>query len=295
MSPRHVVLAVLVAALWGFNFVVIAVGVESFPPLFLSALRFAFAAVPMIFFVGRPKVAWRWILAIGLVLGIVKFSFLFVGIDVGMPAGLASVVLQSQAFFTALLSAALLSDRPRPVQLAGMAIAFCGMGVIATDLGVGSSLLGFALVVAAAAMWGLANVLMKQAAAEDMLNLMVWVSVVPPIPMLLISLLFEGPQAIGAAASSLDWLGVGSVLYLAYVSTILGFGIWGFLLRVYSANLVAPFSLLVPVFGMASSAVLLGETFDPLSLLGAVLVIVGLVLTVYRRKTAATIPTAGSS
>lgn len=274
---------------------VIAVGVESFPPLFLSALRFTFAAVPMVFFVGWPKVAWRWILAIGLTLGIIKFGFLFVGIDVGMPAGLASVVLQSQAFFTALLSAALLGDRPSHPQLAGMGVAFLGIGVIAADLGVGSSLLGFALVVAAAIMWGLANVLMKQAAAGDVLNLMVWVSVVPPIPMLLISLLFEGPGAIGSAVSSLDWLGVGSVLYLAYVSTILGFGIWGFLLRVYSASLVAPFSLLVPIFGMASSAALLGETFGPLRLLGAALVIVGLVLTVYRRKTAATAPMAGSS
>lgn len=296
MSRRDVSLAVLVAALWGFNFVVIAVGVESFPPLLLSALRFTLAAFPMVLFVGWPKVAWRWILAIGVTLGIVKFSLLFVGIDVGMPAGLASVVLQSQAFFTALLSAAFLGDRPRKVQLIGMVVAFLGMGVISASLGGGGSLVGFVLVVAAAATWGLANVFMKQAAATDVLNLMVWVSVVPPVPMFALSWLLEGKREILSAFSSLDWLGVGSVLYLAFIATIFGFGAWGHLLRKYSITLVAPFSLLVPVFGMASSALLLGETFGPLRLLGAALIIIGLVLTVYRRKgIVAVTPSTGSS
>lgn len=174
-----------------------------------------------------------------------------------------------------------------------MAVAFAGMGVIAADLGTGSSLGGFFLVVTAAT-WGLANVFMKQAAAEDVLNLMVWVSVVPPIPMFLLSWLLKGRAAITSALYGLDRAGVGPVVYLAFVATILGFGIWGHLLRTYPASLVAPFSLLVPIFGMASSAALLDETFGPLRLLGAALVIVGLFLTVFRRKSPAVAPSAGS-
>jgi O-acetylserine/cysteine efflux transporter len=284
VNPRDVALAVLVAALWGFNFVVIAVGVASIPPLLLSALRFTFAAFPMVLFVGWPKVAWRWVFAIGVALGVIKFSLLFVGMDVGMPAGLASVVMQSQIFFTALLSATLLGERSGPAHLAGMAISFGGMDLIAADLGVDGSLRGFLLVVAAAATWGLVNVFMRLATATDVLNLMVWVSVVPPVPLFLISWLLEGGEGTVAAISSLGWIGAGAVLYLAFVATIVGFGAWGYLLQKYPATVVAPFSLLVPVFGMASSALLLGEKLGTLRLVGAALVICGLALGLYRRR-----------
>ena len=284
MKVSHVALAVVVAAVWGFNFVVIAVGLESFPPLLLSALRFTLAAFPAVLFIGMPQVKWRWILGIGIALGVVSFNFLFIGINIGMPPGLASLVLQSQAFFTVLLAMAFFGDRPRLRQFAGMALAVGGMVVIASDLEVSGSLGGFILVVAAAAAWGVSNIFTKQAAAPDALRLMVWVSAVPPIPLFIMSWLFEGKKAMGAAMADITLVGVGSVVYLALVSTLLGFGIWGFLLRTYSASVVAPFSLLVPIFGMSTSALFLGESFGPLRLLGAALVVVGLFFIVYQKR-----------
>src|SRR5689334_10953520 len=143
MSPRHILLAVLVAAIWGFNFVVLKVGLDEFPPILFSALRFLAAAVPAIFFVGKPRVAWRWIIAVGLVLGVAKFSFLFIGLKAGMPAGLGSLVLQSQVIFTTVFAAIVLRERPRSVQITGIVLAVAGIGVIAWDYGLSSPLLGF--------------------------------------------------------------------------------------------------------------------------------------------------------
>lgn len=281
MRTLHVGLAVFVAAIWGFNFVVIEVGLDSFPPFLFSALRFALAAFPLVFFIGPPRVAWRWVLAIGIVLGVVKFSFLFIGMDMGMPAGLSSVVLQSQAFFTVLFAAVVLGERPQPVQVLGILVAFAGIGLIALTQESASSLAALALVVAAAAMWGVSNILMKVSSAPDMFRLLVWASVIPPLPLLALSYAFEGQERIVAAVEGLTWTGAGTVAYMAFVSTLLAFGLWGFLLRTYSAGFVAPFSLLVPTFGMGFAAVLLGEDFGPLRLAGAALVFAGLAATVF--------------
>jgi O-acetylserine/cysteine efflux transporter len=152
------------------------------------------------------------------------------------------------------------------------------------DLGVSGSLGGFILVVAAAAAWGVSNIFTKQAAAPDALRLMVWISAVPPIPLFIMSWLFEGGEAMGAAMADITLVGVGSVVYLAIISTLLGFGIWGFLLRTYSASVVAPFSLLVPIFGMSTSALFLGESFGLVRLLGAALIIGGLFFIVYQKR-----------
>ncbi|HET8727147.1 MAG TPA: EamA family transporter [Alphaproteobacteria bacterium] len=288
MSPSHIALAVLVAAVWGFNFVVIAVGLDNFPPLLFSALRFLAASLPFLIFVRSPKVPWRWVLAIGLVLGVAKFSFLFVGIDIGMPAGLASLVLQTQAFFTVLFAVVLFGDRPRPVQLAGMAVAFSGIGLIASSLPFGGTAMGLLLTLAAAAAWGLANICMKQARPPDLLALMVWVSAVPPLPLLALSWWLEGPEAIAAAVAGVTWTGVAAVAYIGLVSTVLGFAVWGYLLRTYTAALVAPFSLLVPIFGMTSAALFLGEALTPVKYAAAALVFAGLALTLLPRRRAGT-------
>ncbi|MEV5241949.1 EamA family transporter [Streptomyces cinnamoneus] len=279
MRPLHIVLAVLIAALWGVNFVVIDAGLDHFPPLLFCALRFLAAALPAVFFVGRPPVKWRWIIGVGLVLGVGKFGLLFIGMRAGLPAGLSSLVLQIQAVFTALFAMAALGERTGRVRLAGMGVALAGIVVAAVDEGTSGPLLGFALVVAAAAFWGVSNVLTRKAAPPDALRFIVWVSCVPVLPLLLLSLLFEGPDADAEALGSLDWTGVGAVLFVAWVSTVLGFGAWGFLLRHYDASAVAPFTLLVPVFGMSSAALLLGEHVSALRWSAAVLLVGGVALT----------------
>ncbi|MGW4208805.1 EamA family transporter [Lentzea sp. NPDC004789] len=274
MSPRHVLLATLVAAIWGFNFVVLKVGLDEFPPILFSALRFLAAAVPAVFFVGRPSVAWKWVVSVGLALGVAKFSFLFIGLKAGMPAGLSSLVLQSQVIFTAVFAAVVLRERPKPVQITGIALAVAGIGLIAWDYGLSSPLLGFVLVIAAAVCWGVSNVLMRYARPADTLRFMVWVSAVAVLPLFALSLLTEDVSALGR----LNWAGVGAIGYVSWISTLLGFGVWGFLLRRYESSVVAPFSLLVPVFGMFSAWAFLGEHLSGLQAAAGGLVLAGLAI-----------------
>ncbi len=292
MRPLHILLAVSVAAVWGFNFVAIKVGLRDMPPLLFTALRFVLAATPLLVLGvrGGPPVAWRYVLGIGLVLGALQFALLFAGIDAGMPAGLSSLVLQSQAFFTLLFAALVLGDRPGLRPVAGMAVAFAGIGLIAWDMQVGGSLLGLGLVIAAAVAWGAGNIIMKQARAPDLFRLMLWVSLVPPLPLFLLSLGLEGPERIVQAMIGLTWPGFAALAYIAAGATLFGFASWGFLLRHHPASLVAPFSLLVPIFGMSSGALLLGEGFSAVKLAGAVLVFTGLAVTVLRLPRGRTAP-----
>jgi O-acetylserine/cysteine efflux transporter len=295
MRPAHVALAVLVAAIWGLNFVVIEVGLDDFPPLLLSALRYALAALPLVFLGGMPSVRWRWVVAAGVAIGVVKFSLLFIGMDVGMPAGLASLVLQAQALFTVVLAAVVLRERVRGSQIAGLAIAFAGLAVVAGGLQGEATASGFALVVAAAAAWGVGNLALKRAAPRDPLRFMTWMCVVPPLPLLALSLAFEGPGEVRNAVAGVDLGGVGAVLYLAFAATTVGWGLWGRLLGLYPASTVAPFSLLVPVFGLSFAALLLGEPLTGREAIAAVLVLGGVLLTLRAPRLAIFPQRAGSA
>jgi O-acetylserine/cysteine efflux transporter len=286
MPLRHALLAVAVAATWGLNFVVIDVGLEEVPPLLLCALRFALVAFPLVFFVRRPPIPWRLLAGIGVALGIVKFGLLFTSMDIGMPAGLASVVLQAQAPFTLLLAAAVLRERPSGGQLAGLATALAGIGVIAAGRGGGVTAAGLSLCVAAAAAWGVANLLIKRASAVDPISLMVWISLVPPLPLLGLSLVIDGPGAVGDALTALDLRSIGAVVYIAFLSTLGGFAAWSWLMRTYPAGQVASFALLVPPFGLGFGALLLHEHIGPAQVLAAALVVAGVALSTRTRRTA---------
>ena len=284
MRPVHIALALLVAALWGINFVAIKIGLKDVPPFLLSALRFIAVAIPMIFFVGKPCVSWRWILSIGIVLGVVKFGLLFLGMDLGMPAGLSSLVLQAQALFTVVFAMLFLGERLRAVQGVGIALAAAGLVLIGIERAQETSLIGLVLVVAAACAWGYANILMKQAKAPNMLNLIIWIAVIPPLPMALLSWSFEGTDRIVASLAALSWSGVLSILYIAWASTIVAFSLWVYLLRLYSASVVAPFSLMVPIFGIAASALMLGEKLSLLEIVAGALTLLGLLCVVRAPK-----------
>ena len=281
MRPRDIVLAVAVAAIWGVNFVVIETGLQHFPPLLFNALRFSLAAFPAVLLVGRPQVRWRWILAVGAALGVVKFSLLFAGMAAGMPAGLSSLVLQSQALFTTLFAVLLLRERPRRVQLAGLVVALAGVGLVATRMG--ANLPAFALIIGAAAAWGLSNIATRKASPPDTLRFMVWVSAVAAGPLVLLSLLVDGPAADVAALRAIDGQAVLALLYVALISTLAGFAGWGFLLKRYGAATVAPFSMLVPFFGLGSAALALHERIHPPDVAGGVLVVGGILLGLLRR------------
>jgi O-acetylserine/cysteine efflux transporter len=279
MRPVHVALALLVAAIWGLNFVIIDVALEDFPPLLLSALRFALASLPLIVMRGGPGVPWRWVWAVAAAIGIVKFSLLFVGMDVGMPAGLASLVLQAQAFFTIGFAAVLLRERVRLVAGVELALATGGLVLVATGLHGDATAGGFVLVIAAAAAWGLGNLAIRRAAPGDVLRFVTWWCVIPPVPLLALSLAFEGPREVADALGSIDLGGIAAVAYIAFAATTVGWGLWGYLMRVYPSSTVAPFSLLVPVFGLGFAALLLGEPLGMRTVIAAVLVVAGVLLT----------------
>ena len=288
MRPRDLVLAVAVAAVWGVNFVVIDTGLEHFSPLLFSTLRFGLAAFPALLFVGRPQVPWRWLITVALVLGVVKFSLLFMGMHAGMPAGLSSLVLQSQAIFTMLFAVLFLRERPRPVQLAGLAVAAAGVALVATRMT--ANLPAFLLLIGAAAAWGVSNVATRKAAPPDTLRFMVWVSALATGPLLILTLIVDGPAADLAALRAIDTEAVLALLYIALISTLAGFAGWGYLMRRYGASTVAPFSMLVPFFGIASAAVVLGEPVHAVDVIGGLLVVGGVLLGLVRARPAVTKP-----
>jgi O-acetylserine/cysteine efflux transporter len=279
MPARSIALLVLVTAVWGVNFVVIHVGLEHFPPLLFNALRFTFMALPAVFLVGRPRVPWKIVLAFGFLLGVVKFGLLFVSIDLGMPAGLSSLLLQLQVIFTIVFAAFVLRERPRREQVIGAAVAFGGLAVIGIDRAASAPVLPFLLILAAAAAWGVTNVITRVAQPPDPLAMLVWASLVPPLPLLAMSLAFEGPGQIGDALASVDPAGLGALAFVSLAAGLFGFATWTALLKRHTAASVTPFALLVPVFGIASAALLLGERPSALELGGAALICAGLAAT----------------
>lgn len=266
------------------SFVAIKFGLQAMPPFALCAWRFFFAAIPLVFFVRRPDVSWRVLIAYGFAIGVVQFGLLFVAIAIGMPAGLASLVIQIQVFFTIGLAVLFAGERVRPAQLLGALVAVVGLIAIGwTKLTSGLGL-GFALVIGAAFAWGVGNVIAKRAGKVDLLGFIAWSSLVAPLPLAVLSLLFEGPTALIDPVLQPTWLGWGSVLFIAYGATVFGFGTWSRLLAHYDAAIVAPFGLLIPVSGMASTALVFGERLNAAQAVGAALVIAGLALTVFGTK-----------
>lgn len=278
MSPFHMMLALGVAVLWGFTFVAIKVGLGTFPPLLFAALRFLVIAFPAVLFVPRRGMPWRWIVAVGLAMGVFQFGFLYIGMVNGMPPGLSSLVVQSQALFTLLLSTVVLQDIPRRQQWLGVGVAMVGMAAIALDRGGNTQLLGLFLVLGSSLSWAIGNICIKRAKIRNGFRLLIWMALIPPLPLAGLSALFESGQWL--ALRSLTPLGVGTILYTGLVSSLLCFGLWAYLVQHYSPNRVAPFSLLVPIFGMLFAALLLGDTLSYLEMLGSGLVFGGLCLTV---------------
>ncbi|MPW16221.1 EamA family transporter [Paraburkholderia sp. CNPSo 3157] len=281
MSPKDLLLALVVVLAWGVNFVVIKVGLHGVPPMLLGGLRFTLAAIPAVFFIRRPKMPWRWLIAYGATISLGQFAFLFSAMYVGMPAGLASLVLQAQAFFTLGFAALFLHERFRAQNVLGLVIAAIGLAVIGMQGGHAMTLTGFILTLCAAVMWALGNIVTKKVGKVDLVGLVVWGSLVPPVPFFVLSYLLEGRQRIEAALTGIGMSSVFAIVYLAFVATLLGYVLWSRLLSRYPAGQVAPFSLLVPIIGLASASVLLGESLSAAQIGGAALVMAGLAVNVF--------------
>lgn len=282
MPTRHRLLAALVAVLWGVNFLAIHASLEHFPPFLCAALRWTVIAIPTVMFVPRPKVATRWLVGYGVGFGILQFTFLYWAMAEGMPAGLASLVLQSSAPFTVLLGALLLRERISAIALIGAVIAVGGLAIVGSQRAAGATAWPFLLTVAGGFGWALGNLASRQARPQNPLHLTLWMSIVPPIPMFALSLLVEGPDRITRAmATSLRPEAVPALLGLLYtclLATAVAGGIWTWLLREHPASSVAPFSMLVPVTGLTTAWLVLGEQPNAIEILGAAVVIGGVLM-----------------
>jgi len=285
LSKRDIGIGLIVATLWGLNFIAIKLGLDDMPPLLLVTIRLIIVCIPAIFFLPRPPVSWRQLIALGLTLNVGQFAFLFVGIKLGMPAGLSSLVHQSQAFFTLVFAALILGERWEWNNIAGLIIAAGGMVVVGSQQGGSMTAAGFWLTLCASSSWGIGNVIIRRASKDtppfSMLSLVVWASAVAILPLGLLSLHFEGPAVWKTAWESLNWVTLVSIIYLAYFASLCGYGLWGRLLSRYPAAAVAPFSLLVPITGMSSAVLFLNETFSLWQIIGAILVMLGLAVNIF--------------
>jgi len=279
---RHRLLAVVVALLWGLNFLAIDASLGHFPPMFLVALRFAVLAVPTVLLVPWPQVPVRWLIGYGLGFGVLQFTFLYWGMAAGMPAGLASLVLQASGPFTVVLGATFLRERVSGRQVLGVLIAVAGLAVVGWQRAEHAAVLPFLLTLAGAFGWAIGNVCNRRAQPRNPMHLALWMTVVPPLPMLAVSLVVEGPDAIVGSLTTLGAPGAGAALaglaYTVIFGTVVGSSLWTWLMGRHPSGVVAPFSMLVPVFGMSAAWLVLGETVTPGELAGGVLVVVGVLL-----------------
>ncbi|MCH8559419.1 EamA family transporter [Nesterenkonia sp. DZ6] len=281
MPLRHTLLALLVAVFWGLNFLAIRISLDQFPPLFLAGLRFLILALPALLFVPWPGVKIRYLLGYGLGFGTLQFFGLYLGMAAGFPTGLASLVLQASAPFTVLLGALVLKEHITARRATGVGVAVLGLGLVGVSRGVLDGWTPFLLVLFGAFGWALGNLASRKAQTDRPMALVLWMAVVPPIPLLTVAFLVEGPEEIGAAlATSISVAAIPAWLGLSYTilfGTVAGAGIWVWLMRRHPAGTVAPFSMLVPVVGILAAWVALGEVPTWLELGGGVLVVGGVI------------------
>jgi O-acetylserine/cysteine efflux transporter len=285
LSPRHIITALIVIVLWGMNFVVIKIGLQGVPPFLMGALRFMFVAFPAIFFLPRPKVPLKLLFAYAATISLGQFSFLFYAMAVGMPAGLASLVLQAQAFFTVGLSALVFGDKLRMSNLLGMLVASLGLmllgSVSISASGSQVTLAGFILTLCAALSWSCGNIVNKKIGQTGVLNLVAWSGLIPIIPFFCLSLIFDGTDVVIHSLTHMQVSTALTILYLSGAATLIGYTLWGKLLANLPTHLVAPLTLLVPVVGLSSAWLLLGEALSALQIAGALVVMGGLLINVF--------------
>lgn len=277
LPPKHLLIVLSIVLIWGVNFVAVYIGLKSFPPFLLSALRFGFSALPWVFFIPRPKGPLRLIVYYGLFNFVLQFGLIFTGIHLGLSPGLASLVLQVQVFFSIGLAFLYFQDRPSIFKIAGSLISFIGIGIVGVHVDGGGSFLGLMLMVLAALSWAAGNIFTKKIHSESPLALVVWGNLAAFPVMALISFIFEGPVLILSSLQNVSWPAIAAVAYIVYFSTHIGYGAWGFLMKSYSTSVVVPFTLLVPVVGFLSSALYLGEELPYWKLVASLFILGGLI------------------
>jgi O-acetylserine/cysteine efflux transporter len=278
----HLLLALVIVAVWGTNFVVIKLSLEAFPPFLFAALRYTFAFLPLAFFIPRPKVSWVNMCAYGVAIGVGQFGVLFFAIDGRISPGLASLVVQTQVFFTIGFAMFFAKERLKLYQAVAVSVSMTGLVIIALHTDANTTFLGIALVVIAGLSWGIGNTVSRRAGSINMLSYVVWASLFSLPPLFLISWIFEGGwEQITTSISSASIGAWAGVFWQSWGNTVFGYAAWAWLLSRHPAAVVAPAPLLVPIFGMGASAYFLSEPLPMWKILAAGLVIAGLVVNLF--------------
>ncbi|WP_430591990.1 EamA family transporter [Humidisolicoccus flavus] len=283
MAPKHTALALLVVVLWGLNFVVIDAGLSDVPPMLLLALRFLLVALPAVFFVPRPKAPLRTVLGIGVFMSLGQFSLLYFALEFGMPAGLASLVLQAQIILTVVVAALVLRERPTRQQGIGILVGVVGLAIVVVSHGTTAPWVPLLLTIAAALSWAIGNVIGRSAKGVSGLSLVVWSALIVPVPALLFAIMLDGAPAIWASVTSLSLTAILSTVYTAVCASLLGYGIWNSLLSRYESAKVVPFALLVPVIGILAAWVFQSEVPLLGELIGGAIMVIGLAVSTVKR------------
>ena len=295
MSPKHSLLAVVVAVLWGANFVVIDKGLGDVPPLVLLAMRFVLVAFPLVLFVPRPKARWQAVVAVGTFMSLGQFSLLYISLDLGMPAGLASLVLQAQVIFTIVIAAVVLKEPPTRKQLVGAMIGTVGLAVVVGAHGATAPVVPIVVILAAALSWATGNVIARRAGVSSGFSMVVWSALVVPVPAFVLALLVDGRSEVERALTDLSGTALAATAYTAIGASLIGYGIWNSLLARYPASAVVPFVLLVPVIGIATAWIVQDEVPSVLEGVGGAVMLVGVAwATVSRRSVVAPAPEAAA-
>lgn len=284
MKARHLLLAIAITAIWGANFSVIKLGLTSVDPFILAGIRFTLCALPAIFFVPKPDVPWRYIMGYGLVFGIGLWGVVNLGIQSGLSAGIASLVLQFSAFFTILLGSWLFKESISRFQYAGMGLALCGLLSIVSIVDGTVTTAGLTLVLLGAVAWSAANVINKKAKTTQVFAFLVWSSAFSPIPLFALDYVVNGSTGYSALVNQIDYRAVLSILFQVYPNTLFGYWVWNSLLKRYPVSTVAPLSLLVPVFGLFGSAMIFNETLSLNKIAAVVLIVSGLGVGLYGQR-----------
>jgi len=286
VKPADIFLAVLVAVIWGLAFVASRLALDELSPALMTAMRFAIAALPCLF-VRRPNVPWRVLIAISTTLFLGQFLAQSWGIAHGVPVGLASVIVQSQALFTVAFAAVAFREIPTGMQVAGIAVAAIGLLMICGTVGFDFSVGAFAVLMISPVSFAIGNLLLRQAREVPMFDLFAWLCLVPPLPLLALAFAVDGPQATWHALWQMSLTGWASMLFVGVISTCIAYWLWGRLLRDHTAAQVVPFALLVPFVGAAASSIVFGERFGPLRLAGMVTVVCGIAIMLLSKRTQA--------
>jgi len=284
MTPRHTLLALLVVVLWGFNFVAIDLGLAKVPPLVFLAMRFVLVAVPAVFLIRPPAIGWRNILLIGAFLSLGQFTLLYLALSLGMPPGLASLLLQTQIVFSVVVSSLLLREHPTRRQLVGIVIGMIGLAVVVVGHTYAAPWLPLVITLLAALSWAIGNVLSRRARAASGLSLVVWSGLVVPLPSLGLALLVDGPRAVGYSLTHLSIAAILSTVYTAVAASLVAYTIWNSLLARYPTGAVVPSTLLVPVIGILAAWVVYRENPTASELVGGAIMLGGLAAAVVSRR-----------